>query len=349
MTYYQQARRLMRWRTYGLVAFLALGALVTTFGDDLARAFIRPCDSAPTCRDDVPEPVCSTLEALHAEGLLYCSAPLEGLAAMHEPVYWGSDGLSSVLFFQADDMTDIEVTRYVFGAGPTGQGVTPGEPGASPPEGFRPARPDPGPPANQAAPGAHYFYRRQGAPADSDAVVGLSIAGPASTPDSFGDRDVFRDIERIWSRLQGHPESAQGITTVRTTIAVLPERWQARLRRHVAAELADEKGAAGYRALRDAAPTEPTLYQVVSGLLGTTVWVAGVVTGTRPALEVAHPGGQPVEHRAAGLWTSITGDQVLLHGAFDPIEAGTPVEVRYWSDETVASRPPDYQWSVSAP
>lgn len=349
MAYYQQARRLMRWRTYGLVAFLALGVVLTTFGDDLARAFISPCGSAPTYRDDVPEPVRSTLDALHQGGLLYCSAPLEGLAAMHEPVYWGSDGLTSVLFFQADDMTGIEVTRYVFGAGPTGQGVTPGDPGAAPPEGFRLSAPDRTTPANQAAPGAHYYFRIQGAPADSDAVVGVSISGPAGTPASFGSRDVFRDIEMIWSRLQRRPPSAVGTTSVRTTIAVLPERWQALLRRHVVPELADEKGRAGFRALRDAAPAEPTLYQVVSGALGTTVWVAGVVSGTHPALQVALPGGMPPVQRAGSLWTSVTGDQVLVHGAFDPIQAGTPIEVRYWSDEAAVRQPPEHRWSATAP
>jgi hypothetical protein len=349
MTFYQQARKLMRVRTYAIFLFLLLGAVLSMAGDNIARLFVRPCAEAPAYRQDVPTEVRERIDRLQAAGLLYCSPPLQGLATMSQPIYWGSDGLSSILFFQADDLASIGVTRYGFGSGPTGSAFVPGEPGASPPDGFREVMIGRPALANQAPDGSGYFYRVQGAPIGSDAAVSISLTGPA-TKTASGDRDVFRDIEMVWNRLRRRSAQEVGSTTVRTAIAILPGRWQPYMRRWVQPGLADASGQPSYRALVTAAPPEPTAYQVVSGLMGTTVWVAGVVTGTNPALAIVQPDGQSVSPFASALWDSTTTDQLQAHFAFAPISGGTPLTLRYWHEkERAAMREPDYEWPVTAP
>jgi hypothetical protein len=350
MTLYQQARKLMRLRIYLIVGIVLLGVVASTVGDDLARLFIRPCAAPPDYRADVPAHVREQLDQLHANGLLYCSPPVEGLATMSEPIYWGSDGLTSVLFFQADDLAGLGVTRYGFGGGVTGTAFVPGEPGAAPPDGFRDAAAGRPALSNQAPPGSGFYYRVHGAPAAADTAVNVTLVGPARQAAGMGSRDVFRDLELAWNWLRRKPSRVLGDTTVRIPIGIVPERWEPHVRRSVTPELAGAGGEPTFRALTAAAPDQPTYYHVVGGLLTTTVWVAGVVSGTNPVVYLVDDAGRAREPQASARWTSAISDQILAHFAFEPLPPATAVEARYWADRRAAgTAPPDHVWPIAIP
>jgi hypothetical protein len=138
---------------------------------------------------------------------------------------------------------------------------------------------------------------------------------------------------------------------------IVAERWQAVRRVAIDPALADEEGNPSFAALRDLAPSEPMLYQTVSGPLGTTVWVAGVISGTTPALALkAAGGGQVLTPLASSEWVSDKTDIVLRHFAFEPLPQGATYEALYWNEspegdleQAAQGTPPDYQWTVTIP
>lgn len=351
MTYYQQARRLMNLRVYLIVAVVLVGIVFSLLGDRLQNIVVQPCEALPAYRADVPDDLRNRLALLHERGLLLCSDPVEGLAPMQERIYWGSDGLNSILFFQPEDVGQITLTRYGFGTATMGEAFVPGEPGASPPAGFRevtigqPAR------SNQAPEGATYFVRVHGAPISTDSVVSVSLAGPAIEAAGLSERDFFRDLELLWGRLMRRPERVVGNTVVRVPIPIAPSRWEEHLARAINPSFADDEGLESYRALVDAAPDRPDWYKVENGSLATTVWVAGVVSGTNPVLVLAAASDQEIEPSASALWASNTTDLVLAHFAFAPLEAGSAYEARYWNErrDRDAGAAPDRRWPVTVP
>ena len=276
---------------------------------------------------------------------------LERLATVDGPIYWGSDGVSSVLYFAADSLEGVGVTRYGTGANAGSGAYVVGPPGAGEPPGFAEVRAGHPVWTNQAPDGAGFYYRFQGAPSDDDIATAVDIKGPAMDPGGLSDRDVFRDLEILWAKARRETDSETGSTTVRVPITILPERWSEVRRRTIDAEMLNEDGEPSFAALRDLSPTEPGLYQIVSGPLGTTVWVVGTVSGTRPALVLADPSGaSPLEPFAEAPWASDTTDVRLHHFAYEPLQAGDVYEARYWHDEDAQDvSGPDYTWTAVVP
>jgi len=357
MTFYNQARRLGRWWTYFIVATVVLGLVLSVIGDPILNRLARTCPAPPTYRADVPADLRTSLDLLFRNGLLYCSGPPKGMRTMTEPIYWGSDGVSSILFYQSDDLSNVYLVRYGFGENPSAAFI-PGEPGASPPAGFKEGQAGRAALTNQAPEGSDYFYRVQGAPLTSDGVVAVTLDGPAVAQPKGGGRDAFRDIETLWDWIRRKPASELESTRVMTPISIVPGRWENASRRVVNPALADAAGKPTLQVLRSAAPTEPTLYQTVSGLLHTTVWVAGVVSGTRPAMVLQPAGGSPgvssasaTEPVAQSGWisTSATDRLVLAHFAYDPLPPGR-YRAEYWHDhKDAAAGTPDRVWEVTVP
>jgi hypothetical protein len=379
MTFYQLGRRVMRWRTYIFVAIIAFGAFMGVYGGAILKRFVRPCNAAPAYHADVPQALRDQLGALHARGLLYCSAPMAGLVSTNSPVYWGSDGISSVLFFQADRMDDLGVVRYGFGQS-VQSAFTPVTAGAGPIDGVR--EDAAGRPAitNQAPPGATYFYRLQGAPATNDSVVAVTVRGTARPQPGVSGRDAFRDLEMLWNIVRGRPRTEIEETTAQVSIPILPEEWLGAGRRDTNPSLADDQGQLSAKAIRAAAPRTPELAQTVSGVLGTTIWVAGVMSDTTPALVLvpqgdAAVGVTPPPTQAGGTattstatavpaapatgvitptaqagWVVMASDEYLEHFAFPPLPSGARYEARYWHDgKQQAAKPADYVWNVAVP
>lgn len=346
MTYYGQARRLMRWRNYIVLGLVLLGIAMTGFGDRISRALVRTCDAAPAYAPEVPADVRARLDALHAAGLLYCSAPVQGLATVDGPVYWGTDGTRSLLFFQARDLAGVGVVRYGFGQS-FQNAFLPATTGASAQAALKEDLP--GRPAfvNQAPEGARYFLREQGAPDEADAVVAVTIRGPALRQPGVSGRDAFRDIEMLWARLRREPVAEVTSTAAQIAIPVVPGTWIEKLRHHVAPELAGPDGRPSPEALDAAAPKEPTYYRTAAGLLGTTVWVAGVVSSTTPSLVLVPDGEEPVPADARSGWISLGSGTYLTHFAFPPQPTGRSLSARYRGDPDDPST--EVVWRLVAP
>jgi len=350
---YQQARRLARVRTYLIITVVVAGMLAALVGPYLDR-LAGTCPEPPVYTADVTEETRAQVDALYDAGLLYCSNPedVEGLGTVNGRVYWGSDGVSSVLYFPAESLAGVGVPRYGVGEDARSGAYNLGPPGSSPPLGYGEVRAGRTAWINQAPEGASYFYRFQGAPADVDNVATLDIKGPAADQAGVSGRDVFRDLEIAWDWVQRKPATEIGSTTKRIILPIVPERWFEVRKLSMEPELLDEEGFPSYSALRDLAPTEPMLYQVASGLLGTTVWVAGTSVDLTPSLVLVGPDGAPdvIEPIADGAWASDTTAVQLRHFAFEPLPAGGVYEVRYWSDAGArGTSEPDYTWTVVAP
>jgi len=352
MSFYQQARRLMRARVYLIVAVAAIGLVMAAFGDRILERFARTCDAAPVFLDEVPTAVRERLLALHAADLLYCSAAVDGLATMSEPVYWGSDGVSSVLFFQAESLEGVGVTRYGFTSGMEGAYVPPTRGTPLVPR-FREDGAGRIVYRNEAPDGSRYFVRFQGAPTVSDRVVEITISGTATPQEGLTGRDVFRDIEILMARLRGEPPASLGATAVQIPIPIQPERWIDVPRYETDARWADDEGRPDHAALVADPPDAPTPFFTVTAPLGTTVWVAGVVTGTRPTLALAPAretqAPDALEPVASARWFGLDAPIVLAHFAFEPVAAGGSYDARYRVDDADGVAPADLAWSVVIP
>lgn len=366
LQYWQRFRR--AW--ISLVALLAILAVAITLLGQGSFAWFNPtCDARPSFDPGVDPAVQAKLNYLYDNGLLYCGAPSVPFRTLRGPIYWGSDGMSALLFFQADSLKGVGIATYLYNdtylVGPAGE---------SPPPSYGEVRA--GRPAlvNQAPGDAPtYFYRRDGAPLDGDAVVNIEVSGPAMprTTAPVGGRSVWRDIDRLIATLRGTSSTELDAGTVRSSVALsfLTERWRADVRRSPADGFADEEGRPSLIHLRDAQlegtlPAAPFVFQRASGTFGTSLWVANVVTATRPALVLAPTvaprgavGGtgdaDVIVPISASVWASAAMLVPIAIFAFDalPFPAETPVEARFWADGTRRDdgAPPDHVWAVTFP
>lgn len=349
-----------------IVAVLTIAAVMVSLLDQGVIDWLNPtCPERPAYDAGVDPAITAKLNYLFDNGLLYCQAPTTPFRGLRGPIYWGSDGMSAVLFFQGDDLTGVGVSTYLYNdtfvVGPAGE---------SPPEGYGELRVGRTALRNQ-APGERptYFYRRDGAPLRSDAIANIEIVGPAipRTPAPVGGRDVWRDFGRIWSLVRRTSKTAGDSGTAHATVAIsfATDRWQGLVRRIPADGFAGDGGAPDLVRLRDARlagalPAEPFVFQTASGAFGHSLWVAGVVTATHPALALVRPGtvggvkdDRTVEALGVSLWQSSAMLVPLAIAAFDPLPfpAGVPVEVRFWADDArrAAQAPPDHTWTVTFP
>ncbi len=171
MSFYAYATRLLRLWRWWVLGLVAIGVVVTMGGQNLLAPAARTCRQAPVLDAGVEAPVRERLMRLYELGLLYCGSTQDTFEWLDEPVYWGSDGLVSILFFRVGRPGDIAIARYVFGnnypPSPVGDGPAPG----LVPSAAQPATTD------HAPSGATYTYRLDGAPADDDYAVNIDLNG----------------------------------------------------------------------------------------------------------------------------------------------------------------------------
>ncbi len=356
MYLYQLFRRLRRFRLYFFLFAGALGMVFAIFGTDILGVFVRKCESPPRFEAGVPASVRAEIETLFANDLLFCPEPTDPIAGLNGPIYWGTDGMRSVLFFQSDDLTGVGVTEYIFGENflvlPLGD---------SPPIGYgllgsgQPIYRNEAP-MQEEGPRPKYFYRRDGAPQTTDLRVSISVRGERSPDDRLiGGGDPFDDIERIWNRLRGVQLETTSGRSGRSHVVfpILSNDWEPLVRRAIAPELANEVGGASIEQLSAADLAEPIVFQRVGGLLGTSMWIAGVdidISPT-PALALVAPGGETISPLKSSVWTSGRAlNTPLALYAFDPLPTDTQFEARYWHSASAAdTSPPDLTWSVTFP
>jgi hypothetical protein len=346
---YTLARKMLRG--YSMLIYLAVLA-VAVYSIIRYFGYLEPplCEARPIYNAEVPAEVRQRVDFLFDSGLLYCGETKAGLAAVSPTIYWGSDGSRSTVFFQAlpgENLGGVGISEYVFGTD-----ILPPPIGDSRQDGFtidatgRPAW------LNQAgAPDATWYFREDGAPAPWDVSVRLDVVGPAIEQASATGRDFEQDLERIWDAIQGNDDGGGRRVTRPVTLRIMPERWEGRVTRgELNPALADEKGAFVPLRVATTALAQPTLLQTVSGASASTVWVAGVISGTRPVLVIAPAaggGGAAIEPIAQGNWVTNIGPQRLASFAFDPQPLDTAFEARYWNDEREReSAPPDYSWPI---
>lgn len=346
-----RARRAMGvWTLVIAVVVVAITVYRVLDHYDLLPSYV--CPARPTYREAVSAEARAQIDALFDRGLLYCSTIEAGLARVDPTIYWGTDGTRSVLFFQARpgaDLRGVGVSEYLFEdrdvPGPIGDGSM---------YGFR--LEDFGQPVwrNQARDDVPtWFFRADGAPPDYDVSVQVKIVGEAEEQTGTTRRDFMRDLEYLWDYVRGDIPS-DGVRNMRRawSVPIQPRRWLATRHDELNPALADERGRYDPGRLATADLPRPALLQTVHGLLGSTVWVAGVVSGTRPVLVLAPPDAgadAPVlDPVASGRWVSALGPNRLAHFAFPPQAAGRLHEARYWHDAAArGARPPDLTWPVT--
>lgn len=350
---YQWARRLRQYYVLVIVGLIGLAAILRAVGFEAGGR--AGCDAAPVYRDAVPAELRTWLDTLQAQELLYCRDLREGLASVDPRVYWGSDGMNSVIFFQArpgQDLTGVGVTDYTFGDG--SRDFFPSRMGDRRHIRFDQAQEGRRVWANEAEGSPPtYFVRLDGAPPVGLVNAYFKIRGPALEQRGVTDRDFLQDLERFWGLLRREPQSAVGGRLVSRDLTVIydPERWADWVGRDVNPALTDAEGRVDYEALATEPIAEPILYQTVQGLSGSTVWVAGVVSGTRPAmLLLPRGGGAPIEPIGGGTWISFRGGSALAHFAFPRQPDGAVLEARFWADAEARDRePPTRSWPVAFP
>ncbi len=354
MLWSQQMRKLFRYRRYWIMFIIVFSVVMGVFGTQILGGLARTCPEPPEYGDDVSPDTRAKIDMLYDRGLLYCAQPSTDQAEIDAPIFWGSDGVVSLLYFQAGSMQDVAIRSYAFG-----DGYDPPPLGGARPAGFVPVLPGGKSLENQAPAGVDFYYREDGAPGDGDFAVNVYITGPAAINEEATGRDFWRDLNVVLAKFRGESVSsgAPSVTT-RFPIPILPERSDAVRATWVNPELADEDGKATFAMISTAELQEPTLYQSVSGLLASSVWIAGVITGTNPTMAIAPLGSEgeelagEVDAMDSGLWRSPQEgvDILLAHFAFPVQPTGTEFEARYWQEASLRGlQSPDYVWSVSFP
>lgn len=358
MYLYQLFRRLRRLRLYFILAAGVLGMLFAVFGSSIFGLFVRRCDAPPAYGPDVPPTVRAEVDTLHANGLLFCPEPAEWIAGLDEPIYWGSDGMRSVLFFQMEDLSGVGVNEYLFGENflvlplgdspPVGYGLL----GSGVPV-YRNEAPEHGP---EDGGRPTYFFRRDGAPQGNDLQVTISVRGSRRPAEGLlGTGDPFDDLERIWDRIRGvqRETTTAGSASSRVVFPILASDWETLVRREVTPELATEEGEPSIERLSEAELAEPIVFQTVGGLLGSSLWIAGVdvETSPTPALELVAADGTTIAPLRSSVWSSGRAPNApLALFAFDPLPTGIEFQAHYWHAASAAgSSPPDLVWPVTFP
>lgn len=334
--YYDLARRLLRWRIY---IILGLGLLAIVIGRiGLGSLGSTACEAPPAFRAEVPGDLRADLELLQAKGLLYCKPLRDGLDKVDPMLYWASDGLSSLLFFQARDGADLRevgVSSYLFSDGQ--DSYFPSLPGDRRPPDFVQAQEGARVWSNQAAGETPtYFLRREGAPGSTVGAVMVEVTGPLAVDEGMTDRDFLKDLERSLGWLRGEvggETGAAGRGTRDVNFLVDQGRWQPWVQRDTNPAFLTADGRPDTARLARDPLTRPQMYQRVQGLLGSAVWVAGVKSGTEGHLRLAPPrGGAPLAPRDVVRWIPAgRGSPMTLFG-FPPLPAGVPYEARYWAE-----------------
>ncbi len=341
-----------------IIVLTVLGITLRLGGDRLRDLTAGTCDAAPTFGADVPRRLQAELNYLFDNKLLYCEEPQRAFLGLKGPIYWGSEGTTSILFFQAESLDGVGVTRYGFGSPGDLFQVTPM--GGAPPAGYGELRAGAPVIRNQAEGDApNYFVHRAGPPPEGDVMVSARVRGP-STPDTrvIGNRDVVSDVTRLWDRLRGRQQTdptGGGSTVSEVFFAIWTGRWDIVIGRDVNPELDIGEEASHAAALRkaneDGVLDGPAWYQTVSGELASAVWAAGVLTETRPAMRLLDAEGSEVPPIGSGLFqSSVSGIPLAMFG-YAPQPTGVPFEAELWLDERARAdgAEPDLRFPVTFP
>lgn len=353
MMWYQWLRKATRFYIFGLLAVAILATIISLSGVSVFSP--KACAVQPEYLASVSAADRQRVDALFEAGLLYCKDLREGLATVEPQLYWGSDGMSSLLFFQAlpgENLAGVGVAAYEFGDGESE--TYPARAGDRRHPRFRQLAEGRRVWSNQVESGEaapEYFLRRDAAPGIEELSIYIKIIGPADLEAGLTDRNFLRDLEQLWNRLRvGRDGSALGARLVarETSFVFAPERWEPWVARDINPALLNEAGQMDYQALHAAKLSEAALYQTVQGILGSSVWVAGVISGTTPAMRIQAPdGAEAIAPEAATAWVSTVGGSGLALFSFAPLESGRPYEAFYWADPTAqGERPPDKTWPV---
>jgi hypothetical protein len=185
-----------------------------------------------------------------------------------------------------------------------------------------------------------------GAPRSTKNTVDLRVIGRGIPQEGTQGRNFFTDIQNAVRWLRRDPLTTER-GSLRVQFATVPRRW-ADIPLVWSDPVLDPEGNTDFRAAVDLAPTEPALARAQSGLLGAGVWVAGVVSGTRPALVLDPadaPGSvdaAPIEPLERSVWAAPSGPAFALF-AFDVLDPEVTYSPSFWLDEEDrrAGRPPD--------
>lgn len=351
MIFRQWYSRFRRVRVLLVLGFVLLITVFVFAEDWLAPRLAPTCDERPAYHEDVPLEVRARLDTLFDNGLLYCAEPGEAFEGLDGPIYWGSDGMQSDLFFQAEDMRGVGLRSYGFASGALGEGYVVNPPGDGPPAGYGMIRIGSPSRANQAeGEDPTYYYRVSGAPADTDSRVYVVAQGSRSeTGGGVGEGDVWQDIDRIWNLLRGEQEDLTGVQFSEVNIPIRPALWLDLVRRQADESLVDTEGQPLTNRLSEAGFDEPAVWQTVSGLFGNTVWLAGVDAELVPAMRL-EADGQTFEPHTTQVWDSGEHGVPLAMFAFDPLPLGSELEASFWADEDDRdAAEPDARWPLSFP
>ncbi|HQZ70070.1 MAG: hypothetical protein ACH37Z_07065 [Anaerolineae bacterium] len=350
--YYDLARRLLRWRIYLLLGLALLAVIVGQTGFRMLGT--SACEALPSFQPTVSDDLRADLELLHARGLLYCKPLREGLDDVDPIVYWAADGMNSLLFFQATagaDLSDVGVSSYLFSDGQNN--YFPSLPGDQRPRDFLQAQEGGRVWANQAVGDRPaYFVRREAAPGSSVGVVMVSVSGPLAADEGVTDRDFLKDLEQSFGWLRGEAGGSTGAAgrgTRDLNFLIDQDRWASWVQRDTNPAFLTADGRPDSARLSREPLSRPQLYQRVQGLLGSAVWVAGVVSGTQGTLRLAPKAGvAPLVPRDAAQWIPVGKGSPMMLFSFPPLPAGEPYEARYWSDPATveAGAEPDQRFAV---
>lgn len=350
MFIFRARRALQLWTLFIVAVVVVIAGYRILEHYDLLPNYL--CETRPVYQAEVTAEARREIDLLFENGLLYCSGIEAGLAPVDPVIYWGSDGVHAVLFFQAlpgANLKGVGVSDYVYD-----DRYPPGPRGDRTAYGFQPYDYR-FPVWRNMAPGDDptWYYRIDGAPADFDVSVQVSLIGPAEEQEGTSERDFVRDLEYVWAYVRGAvpTEGARKIRRV-WLVPIQPRRWVALMRQDINPALADAKGEYDPNIVARAELAKPTLLQTVQGLFGSNVWVAGVITDTTPAMLLAPrggaSGGEAVEPIASSPWVSPLGPMVLQQFAFPVQPAGVVLEARFWRDDaTSETQPPDETWPVT--
>ncbi len=356
--YYNLTRRLLRWRIYLILGLSLLAMVIGRVG--LGSLGSRACRALPAFRAEVPAELRQELGLLQEAGLLYCKPLRAGLAAVDPMVYWGSDGLSSLLFFQAAagaDLSAVGLGSYRFSDGQNQ--IFPSRPGDGRPAGFLQAREGDRVWSNQASGEAPtYYLRREGAPGAGVGVVMVEVSAPMVVDENLTDRDFLQDLEHALDWLRGRAGvqgGASGRGTRDLNFLIDRDRWSPYLQRDTNPAFQTAEGAPDLTRLSREPLSRPQIFQRVQGLLGSSVWVAGAISGTQGALllqeQNAVAGEAGIQPRDQHQWRPLGPGSAMELYAFPSLPAGRPFEALYWSDaaDQAGGRPPDQRFVVAFP
>lgn len=360
--YYDLARRLLRWRIYLIIGLTLLAIVIGRVG--LGGLGSPACEALPSFRADVPAELQAELRLLLEAGLLYCKPLRAGLEKVEPMVYWGSDGLSSLLFFQAPEGADLSAAGLPFYRFSDGEDqIFPSRPGDQRPSGFIQAQEGDRVWSNQAqgaAPG--YYLRREGAPGNAVGVVMVEVSAPLVVDQRLTDRDFLQDLERGLDWLRGQAAGqggASGRGSRDLNFLIDQDRWAGHLQRDSNPALQTADGRPDWVRLSQEALPRPQIFQRVQGLLGSSIWVAGAVSGTQGALLLREPAAGAAADSLAGTiaprdqqqWRPVGRGSAAELYAFPPLPSGKPYEALYWSDaaDQAAGEPPDQRFAVVFP